>query len=151
MTCPSCGHQNESGSKFCEICGTKIEKPVSSSESSKTIAVVANSESNTNSGVGTSNQQAKDSIKKIDTVIRIEGIIGLIIGTIIVLMGFNLLSDISGYMSDITFGADFYTYSYNGIRRVFEELQTVEKILSWVVISIGALIDVYSLINLRRN
>lgn len=72
-------------------------------------------------------------------------LIGLIIGTVLIAVGFYRISKAGTSISSESFGADFYTYTYQGIVAVSEILASIEVTLGWVIVAIGAAIDVLSL------
>lgn len=69
-------------------------------------------------------------------------IAGVIVGTMFILLGMYMLSDIpSRYVRDISFGADFYTEIYSAVRTISytlnDTLEMLLKALSWFFILFG--------------
>ena len=48
-------------------------------------------------------------------------------------------------ISSSSFGGDFYTYAYQGIVACAEMLGKVNATVSWLIIAIGAVVDVNAL------
>ena len=80
-----------------------------------------------------------------DTKKQKVNLIGLIIGTLIIVIGFSRIVSAGTSISSTSFGGDFYTYTYQGIVAVSEILASIEVSLGWVIVAIGAAIDVSSL------
>ena len=72
-------------------------------------------------------------------------IISLSVGTVILIIGFIRIATAGTSISSTSFGADFYTYTYQGIVAVTEALAAIEVTLGWILVAIGAAIDVLSL------
>lgn len=135
MICPTCGSKLDEDSKFCEVCGNPVhlvDKPESEPAavpSEKTAEV--------------KNEPAENPLpvsgKK--TVSKGE-IISLVIGTIFIVIGFIRIATAGTSISSTSFGADFYTYTYQGIVSVAEILASIEVTLGWILAAIGASIDI---------
>ena len=130
MNCPKCGALLEEHSKFCTSCGANLEpnQEVEKIESSN----FPNGEEHK---VEKGSKIAKISSKKI----------GLIVGTVLIIIGFIRIFSAGTSISSTSFGGDFYTYTYRGIVVISEILASIEVTLGWVVVAIGAAIDVISL------
>ena len=72
-------------------------------------------------------------------------VIGLIVGTIFIVIGFMRIASAGTSISSTSFGADFYTYTYQGIVAVADILASIELTLGWILAAIGAAIDIMSL------
>ena len=72
-------------------------------------------------------------------------IIGLSVGTVIMIIGFIRIASAGTSISSTSFGGDFYTYTYQGIVAVAEALAAIEVTLGWILAAIGAAIDILSL------
>jgi hypothetical protein len=68
--------------------------------------------------------------------------IGLAIGTVFIVVGFIRIATAGTSISSTSFGADFYTYTYQGIVSVAEILASIEVTLGWILAAIGASIDI---------
>lgn len=130
MNCPKCGALLEEDSKFCTSCGANLEpnQEVEKIESS-------------NFPNGEEHKVEKES--KITKIPSKK--IGLIVGTVLVIIGFIRIFSAGTSISSTSFGGDFYTYTYQGIVAISEILASIEVTLGWVVVAIGAGIDVISL------
>lgn len=77
--------------------------------------------------------------------IDLAKIIGLLIGSVLVLIGIITVLSAGTRISSTSFGADFYTYTYRGIVAISEQLASIHAALGWVIVAIGAAIDVNAL------
>lgn len=71
--------------------------------------------------------------------------IGLIVGTLFIIIGIMRVTSAGTSISSTSFGGDFYTYTYQGIVAVSEILASIEVSLGWIIAAIGAAIDLSSL------
>ena len=71
--------------------------------------------------------------------------LGMVVGTLLILIGLSRILTAGTSISPTSFGGDFYTYTYQGIVAVSEILASIEVTLGWVIVSIGAVIDVLSM------
>ena len=124
MECKKCGTLLEDDSMFCTNCGAKIE------DEAKNEAPVSPTPS-----VTTPEKGKKTTNKKI----------ALIVGTLLIVIGFIRIVSAGTSISSTSFGGDFYTYTYQGIVAIAEQLAAIQASLGWVIIAIGAAIDVYAL------
>ena len=69
----------------------------------------------------------------------------MMVGTLLILIGLSRILTAGTSISPTSFGGDFYTYTYQGIVAVSEILASIEVTLGWVIVSIGAAIDVLSM------
>lgn len=132
MNCPKCGAPIENDSKFCVSCGASLEN-----KTDETVAVVKPKES------AKVNATVKEQEKKVSLSIR--KLIGLAVGTLLIVVGVMRITSAGTSISTTSFGGDFYTYAYQGIVAISEILAEVEVSLGWVIVAIGAAIDVHTL------
>ena len=208
MICPACGAHLDDDSKFCEVCGSRIdlsnltpsavsemseateggkaptaekpetaeagkvsvaikpyaaeagkasaaekpsmaegekasavEKPAGTAASAAKEVISAHPAPKTGQGKGTGDAASSPG-KPADRRLKI---IGLSAGTVIMIIGFIRIATAGTSISSTSFGADFYTYTYQGIVAVTEALAAIEVTLGWILVAIGAAIDVLSL------
>lgn len=129
LICPSCGAPATEDSKFCTACGasfeTDLEKEITSSPNPLTEEY--------------SEKKEKKTTKKRGNVL------GVLVGTALIIAGVTRIFSAGTSISSTSFGGDFYTYTYRGIVAISEILASIEVTLGWVVVAIGAAIDVMSL------
>ena len=145
MNCPKCNAVIDDDSVFCVHCGESIKsenkdaevsdkneaKKEKAAEEDKVVISQA-SEPESGDSVG---KNLKDKTK----------LIGLIIGTALIAVGIYRITNAGTTISSTSFGADFYTYTYQGIVAISRILASIEVTIGWVIIAIGAAIDVISL------
>jgi len=85
----------------------------------------------------------KHTEKKVSLSVR--KLVGLAVGTLLIVVGVMRITSAGTSISSTSFGGDFYTYAYQGIVAVSEILAEIEVSLGWVIVAIGAAIDVHSL------
>lgn len=208
MICPACGAHLDDDSKFCEVCGSRIdlsnltpsavsemseateggkaptaekpetaeaekasaaikpyaaeagkvsaaekpsmaerekvsavEKPAGTAASAAKEVISAHPAPKTGQGKGTGDAASSPG-KPADRRLKI---IGLSVGTVIMIIGFIRIATAGTSISSTSFGADFYTYTYQGIVAVTEALASIEVTLGWILVAIGAAIDALSL------
>lgn len=116
-----------------------VEKPAGTAASAAKEVISAHPAAKTAAGTG---DAAASPGKNVDRRLKI---IGLSVGTVIMIIGFIRIAAAGTSISSTSFGADFYTYTYQGIVAVTEALAAVEVTLGWILVAIGAAIDVLSL------
>ena len=87
---------------------------------------------------------------------NIKKIIGISIGVLTLILGLSILSiEIGSELSYASFGADFYTYTYKGIKVVAENVYQLTTIVkngfSFILISIGSWQIYISLFSIPKN
>lgn len=133
MNCPKCGALVENDSKFCVSCGASLEDM----QKEETEIVVKQEE------LVKAPSAEKNSEKKVSLSVR--KLIGLAVGTLLIVVGVMRITSAGTSISTTSFGGDFYTYAYQGIVAISEILAEVEVSLGWVIVAIGAAIDVHAL------
>ena len=135
MNCPKCGAPIENDSKFCVSCGAPLENV--QAEGSDSIAVKTEKPTNIPVKENRTEKQVSLSVRKL---------VGLAVGTLLIVVGVMRITSAGTSISSTSFGADFYTYTYQGIVAVSEILAEIEVSLGWLIVAIGAAIDVHSLL-----
>lgn len=130
MNCLKCGATLEADSKFCVSCGANVE----------TKEDVENGTASNVSPI----EEIKEKVISANPNNLVKKI-GLVVGTLLIIIGLTRIIGSGTGIYSTSFGADFYTYAYRGIVEISEILASIEATLGWVVVSIGAAIDVISL------
>lgn len=129
MECKNCGAPLEEDAVFCVNCGTKVERETVQPEAAPAAA-------------------RKAALPNIDwkkLKMPSNKIIGLIVGTVLVVIGLIEVLSVGTSISSTSFGGDFYTYTYRGIVAISNQLASIQAALGWVIVAIGAAVDVRAL------
>lgn len=156
MNCPKCDANNDDDALFCVACGSPIEPVGAETVVAEVQPESKQSEPETRGIESKSTEPAPISGKPpahmSDKPIADAGIsdktvrsVGLIAGAVLIVIGLVQVFTAGTSISSTSFGADFYTYAYQGIVAVSEQLASIEVTLGWAVVGIGAAIDVISL------
>jgi len=135
MNCPKCGAPLKEEAKFCVACGLSLED--AENTVSNQYPITENTQEN--------NQPENISLPKQQKQPRKANLIGLIVGTVLIVIGFIRIFSADPYLSGASFGADFYTYAYRGLVEIVDLLGSIEISLGWLIVAIGAAIDIFSL------
>lgn len=128
MDCPKCAAELDEQARFCTACGYKLEEqagelpaglPVAEEKGEKVASPTPVSE------------------RKVGTTV-----LGLVMGTIVIVIGLVRVLTAGTSITATSFGGDFYTYTYQGIVAISELLASVEVSLGWIIVAIGVGIDV---------
>ena len=166
MNCPKCNAVIDDDSRFCVHCGAPIEAEAESADAVTTPEVEATSsetvaasdaeaapaveasaaptvEASAVPAVAASAAPAESATQKL--LKDKTKLIGLVVGTALIIVGIYRIMEAGTTISSTSFGADFYTYTYQGIVAISRILASIEVTIGWVIIAIGAAIDVISL------
>ena len=166
MNCPKCNAVIDDDSRFCVHCGAPIEAEAESADAVTTPEVEATSsetvaasdaeaapaveasaasavEASAVPAVAASAAPAESAMQKL--LKDKTKLIGLVVGTAMIIVGIYRIMEAGTTISSTSFGADFYTYTYQGIVAISRILASIEVTIGWVIIAIGAAIDVISL------
>lgn len=133
MQCKNCGAPLETDAVFCANCGTRVERETVQPEAAPVAAQEPVREAAPAASAG---KKFKMSFNKI---------IGLIVGTVLIVIGLVEVLSAGSSISSASFGGDFYTYTYRGIVAISKQLASIQAGLGWVVVAIGAAVDVRAL------
>ncbi len=152
MKCPNCGAMIDDDSKFCAECGQVIEvnnsqepnqagdktepeeKPAISQTEKPVVSQIVKPDVS-----GAAATEQKSETKDVN---RIAKIVGLVIGAALIVIGITRIAAAGISVSSTSFGGDFYTYAYRGIVAIGQVLVRIEVSLGWVIVAIGAAIDI---------
>lgn len=164
MNCPKCGAPLDDDALFCTFCGTKVERTGGEPETSAaaqektpddTLSAAAPSPTirpaaapqaapvRTAAAPAAAAPQKKLPGKLGE--MSMDRLIGLIVGTLLIVIGLIRIFSAGTTISPTSFGGDFYTYTYRGIVAITKILSSIEVSLGWVIVAIGAAIDVRSI------
>ena len=165
MICPRCGARLDEDSKFCEVCGNPVQaadrpetEPAavpserSAEVESEPAAVPSERSGEVKKEAAAVPSEKSAEVKKeaAENPLPVSGkktlskgeMICLAIGTVFIVIGFIRIATAGTSISSTSFGADFYTYTYQGIVAVAEILASIEVTLGWILAAIGASIDI---------
>ena len=135
MICPRCGASLDEDSKFCEVCGNPVQPADKLETEQQAVPSERSAEVKSEPAENLLPVSGKKTLSKGE-------MIGLAIGTVFIVVGFIRIATAGTSISSTSFGADFYTYTYQGIVSVAEILASIEVTLGWILAAIGASIDI---------
>lgn len=138
MVCKNCGVHLDDDAMFCVNCGTKVE--VEAEQAAPVQEPVTAPVAQPTFVMPTVVNKPKLNLPK-------EKLIGLVIGTVLIIIGLIQVMSAGTSISSTSFGGDFYTYAYRGIVAISQQLAVIEASLGWVIVAIGAAIDYHALRN----
>lgn len=150
MICPRCGASLDEDSKFCEVCGNPVQPADKPETEQQAVPSERSAEVKKEAAAIPSEKSAEVKKEPAENPLPVSGkktlskgeMIGLAIGTVFIVVGFIRIATAGTSISSTSFGADFYTYTYQGIVSVAEILASIEVTLGWILAAIGASIDI---------
>ena len=150
MICPRCGASLDEDSKFCEVCGNPVQPADKPETEPAAVPSEKSAEVKSEPAAVPSERSAEVKKEPAENPLPVSGkktlskgeMIGLAIGTVFIVVGFIRIATAGTSISSTSFGADFYTYTYQGIVSVAEILASIEVTLGWILAAIGASIDI---------
>lgn len=150
MICPRCGASLDEDSKFCEVCGNPVQPADKPETEPAAVPSEKSAEVKSEPAAVPSERSAEVKSEPAENLLPVSGkktlskgeMIGLAIGTVFIVVGFIRIATAGTSISSTSFGADFYTYTYQGIVSVAEILASIEVTLGWILAAIGASIDI---------
>lgn len=150
MICPRCGASLDEDSKFCEVCGNPVQPADKPETEPAAVPSERSAEVKKEPAAIPSEKSAEVKKEPAENPLPVSGkktlskgeMIGLAIGTVFIVVGFIRIATAGTSISSTSFGADFYTYTYQGIVSVAEILASIEVTLGWILAAIGASIDI---------
>ena len=133
MNCKFCGAELKDDAVFCTNCGKTLNEEAPAAVETAEIPVAPAA------------PVAK--AKKFDII----NLVPLVVGTLFIIIGLIRLAGSSVSVSSTSFGADFYTYSYRGIVACAKMLAKINASVSWLIIAVGASIDLKALKGLLKK
>lgn len=127
MYCENCGAEMKENEIKCSVCGTVNEPRCNESEASATI-----------------------SPSSITKNFSIWSLIGLIAGIIFIIVGFSVSGSAEANLDYASFGGDFYTYAYRGLRAAESAIVDVTKAIGSLIVAVGAFMSCYFGKNLKK-
>lgn len=140
MNCPNCGAPLEGDAKFCMTCGARLNQDGAGAAPAFSPGGVAGG----TGSAGPKNDMLGLGREKLKGM-ELSRLIGLIVGTVLIIVGISRITGAGSSISSTSFGADFYTYAYQGIVAISRQLAELQVSLGWVIVAIGAAIDVRAL------
>ena len=137
MKCPKCEVQLEDNAKFCVSCGANLDNIEETIQIDQDPSEVKENE--IQKDIGITDKRTSKSVQN-----HKVNLVGMIVGTLFIVIGAIRIFSAGTSISPTSFGGDFYTYTYRGIVAISEILASIEVSLGWIIVAIGAAIDVRS-------
>ena len=135
MNCPKCGAFLEEDANFCVSCGANLaDFGATAFENS---ALTQDEQSGQTMTSDPPKTEGKGDQK--------ANILGLTVGTILIVIGLIRVVSAGTSISSTSFGGDFYTYTYQGIVAISEILASIEQAIGWLIVAVGAATDVIAM------
>ncbi len=140
MVCKFCQAEINDEAAFCPNCGQPSAEQTNEGAQQKSNNFISAHPVE----IPTFTEEIPSPITQIKGMINFETI-AFIVGTFLILIGFARLFGSSVTISPVSFGADYYTYAYRGIIECAELLSKINGTVSWLIIAVGAAIDLKAL------
>ncbi len=133
ITCPYCQHEISEFCGNCPHCGIPIPAPNN-----------PNPETQSEAGAAVVETKSVPNTPKRKLVLsflsaNLWNLLGIIVGLVCIVTGIVIASDVTGSPEYATFGGDFYTYTYKGIRSAVGAIGDLTEALGYTVSLIGAI------------
>lgn len=138
MNCPKCQTALEDDSLFCPTCGTEFQKTDTVTFENATADPFDVADENKPESIH--NEFEKENRLHISRLVNLfSRLVGILFGVLVASKGFSIIANVDSTLPSASFGADFYTYTYRGLMNLSSELVTIETMLGWIIVSIGAI------------
>lgn len=142
MKCIYCQAELEENALFCENCG----KPVGAQEIPEEAPAQQEAAAAETSPIEAA--PVTENTPVTEPAAEKKGLyqpVSLLVGTALIVIGLIRLFTSGVTINSASFGADFYTYTYQGIVACAEMLGKVNATVAWLIVAVGAYIDLGAL------
>lgn len=140
MVCKFCQAELNDGAAFCPNCGQTAAEPTNEGAQQTNESFISAHPVE----IPTFTEEIPSPITQIKDMLNFD-VVAMIVGTFLILVGFARLFGSAVTISPVSFGADYYTYAYRGIIECAELLGKINGTVSWLIIAVGAAIDLKAL------
>lgn len=149
-SCPNCGIFLKEDDNTCDSCEVMPKEETESVNKNVEIVEEQNDAQNLNSQM---NEQPEKFLSKTKSDMdekntnnksNVLKTISLIAGTFIIIVGFVFIMTYESNLQKygVSFGGDFYTYTYDGIVEIVTLLENIQRAIGWLIVAIGITIDI---------
>ncbi len=140
MVCKFCQAELDEDAVFCPHCGHPAEKQTTEGAQQNNGGYISAHPVE----IPSFTEEIPSPISQLRDVLNFDAV-ALIVGTLLILVGFARLWSAAVTITPISFGADYYTYAYRAIAECAELLSKINGTVSWLIIAVGAAIDLKAL------
>ncbi len=142
MVCPKCASPIEADALFCINCGEKVvreaaEQPVKENKLTAVLSALRAKLPSSECVISVLKKIAAF-FRKLLRLRNIPALLGIVAGLIFLRAGLLIAMTADTTLSTASFGADFYTYAYRGLRAAEDALIGIQKACGGVMAAIGA-------------